>query len=128
MPIAAPKPFVMSMKSPCALERFDGSTSLSTNSDPEMLKKSNATPYTIIESVNANSPGMTGDPIPNSPNRKNQADIEIIITALMPYRFKKNGINKMHSVSDTCESEISKLACPAKNASLYSSKSPKDNM
>ncbi len=44
VPMAAPNPFVMSMNKPCALERLDGSTSLSTNREPEMLKKSNATP------------------------------------------------------------------------------------
>ena len=43
-PKKAPKPLVIIMKTPCAEERISRLVSFSTNSDPEMLKKSNATP------------------------------------------------------------------------------------
>ena len=37
VPMVAPKPFVINMKSPWADERISGSVSLSTNNDPDML-------------------------------------------------------------------------------------------
>ena len=55
--------------------------------------------------------------MPKKPNLKNHADIEIIITALMPYLFKKNGISNMQRVSEICDREISMLACSANNES-----------
>jgi hypothetical protein len=44
LPKTAPKPFVIIMNNPCADERFFGSVLVSTNKDPEILKKSNAIP------------------------------------------------------------------------------------
>ena len=38
------KPLVIIMKTPCAEERISRLVSFSTNSEPEILKKSNATP------------------------------------------------------------------------------------
>lgn len=44
VPIVAPMPFVININSPCAEDLMHGSVSLSTNNEPLMLKKSNATP------------------------------------------------------------------------------------
>ena len=44
LPRIAPTPLVISMNNPCALARIRGSLCCSTNSDPEMLKKSKAMP------------------------------------------------------------------------------------
>ena len=44
VPIEAPSPFVISMKRPCALERMSVPVFSLTYSEPEMLKKSKATP------------------------------------------------------------------------------------
>ena len=43
-PKKAPKPLVIIIKTPCAEERISRLVSFSTKSEPEMLKKSNATP------------------------------------------------------------------------------------
>ena len=110
MPMDAPIPLVIIMNNPCALERMLLSVSLFTNSEPEMLKKSNATPYTIIERMNQVTAGKLGLPMAKKPNRKAHATMAISITRFIPYRFKKKGISKIQSVSEICESEISKLA------------------
>jgi hypothetical protein len=57
--------------------------SLSTNSDPETLKKSNATPYTSMENTNSHAP-LPVLPKPKRPKRSTQADMAINITFLMP--------------------------------------------
>src|SRR5690606_14959573 len=44
LPSTAPMPLVISMYRPCALARILGSACCSTNSEPEILKKSNAMP------------------------------------------------------------------------------------
>lgn len=43
-PIVEPKPFVININKPCALERISVFVFWSTNNEPEILKKSNATP------------------------------------------------------------------------------------
>src|SRR5690606_41992168 len=91
--MVAPNPLDIIIKTPCALERIFLSVSLSTNKEPETLKKSNAIPYTIMDKTNIQTP-VPGFPTPNNPKRKNQANIAINITFLIPNRFKKNGINK----------------------------------
>ena len=111
VPIMAPKPLVININTPCALERIDASVSLSTYREPDTLKKSNATPYTIIETMsNAIPTPVEGLPRPNSPKRNTHAPMLISITFLIPKRFKAKGISKIHKVSDTWESEISALA------------------
>ena len=107
------------MNNPCALERTEISVSLSTNKEPETLKKSNATPYTIMERINIHTP-LPGLPNPNKPKRKTQAIIAISITFFIPNRPKKKGISKIQQVSLICESEISKLACCTPKVSAYS--------
>jgi len=64
--------------------RILGSTSFSTNNEPEILKKSKAIPYTIIDRMMATAPMPTGEPMANKPKRKNQASILINITVLIP--------------------------------------------
>ena len=44
VPTVAPTPLVIRKKRACALERIEGSVSRSTKSEPEILKKSKATP------------------------------------------------------------------------------------
>ena len=44
----------------------------------------------------------------------------INMTFLMPKRFRKKGISRMQSVSETCDSEISALAWLAPNVDAYS--------
>jgi hypothetical protein len=55
---------------------------------------------TIIHSC---GPGL---PKAKSPKRSVHASMLISITVLMPKRFKKNGIARMNSVSDTCEIDM----------------------
>ncbi|MNR52573.1 hypothetical protein D3C85_1724350 [compost metagenome] len=83
---------------------------MSTNRDPEILKKSNAIPYTIIDNMRKITP-EPGFPIPNNAKRKTHAIILKIITCLIPNRFKKNGIVKINSVSEICDNEIIKTEC-----------------
>ncbi len=42
------------------------------------------------------------------------------MTRLMPKRFRKKGISRIQSVSDTCDSEMSALAWLAPNVAAYS--------
>ena len=65
----------------------------------QMLKKSNAIPYTIMERISIHRP-EPGSPKPNSPNRNTQANILISITCLMPKCLRKNGIARINNVSD----------------------------
>ena len=74
-----------------------------------MLKKSKATPYTIMDSTNIQTPGP-GFPSPNNPKRSTHANMAISITRLIPKCFNTNGINKIHNVSDTCDKDINALA------------------
>ena len=59
-------------------------------------------------SIHTPPPGL---PVPNRPKRNTQAIMLISITVLIPKRLRKNGINRMHKVSEACESEIRILAC-----------------
>src|ERR1700761_6079668 len=93
------------MKSPCALARIAGSLCVSTKSEPEILKKSNAIPYTMHERMIIHNPSP-GLPYANKPKRKTHAIILKNITYLIPNFLKKNGMAKMKSVSDICEIDI----------------------
>src|SRR3712207_1123067 len=114
----------MMTNSPCALERMLMSVSLSTNREPEMLKKSNATPYTSMERINIHTP-LPGLPKPNKANRNTHASMAISITLLIPNLLRKKGMSRMHRVSDTCESEIRILACCTPKVFAYSGMEPK---
>ena len=48
--------------------------------------------------MNIHTP-LPGSPVANSPKRSTQANIAIIMTRLMPKRFRKNGISRMQQVS-----------------------------
>src|SRR3712207_8738765 len=87
----------MMTNSPCALERMLMSVSLSTNREPEMLKKSNATPYTSMERINIHTP-LPGLPKPNKANRNTHASMAISITLLIPNLLRKKGMSRMHRV------------------------------
>ena len=107
-----------------------GFASRSTNKEPEILKKSNAIPYTIIDRTRSHKP-EPGFPIPNNPNRNTHASMLISITCFIPNRLKKNGIARMKRVSDICESEIRILLCFTAKLSAYSgtfAKSPKNGL
>jgi hypothetical protein len=95
----APKPFDIIMNNPCAEERILESVEVSTNNEPDILKKSNAIPYTMQEAIIIHNPSA-GFPNENKPKRNTQAIIEINITCLIPKRFKKKGIAKINQVSD----------------------------
>ena len=58
--------------------------------------------------------------MPKKPNLNTQANIAMSITFLMPNFFMKNGIRRMHSVSDIWLREIRALALRAPHASAYS--------
>ena len=53
--------------------------------------------------------------MPKKPKRNTHANIDISITILMPKRFKKKGIIRMHSASLICEIEVSSVALLAAN-------------
>ena len=99
LPKIAPIPLVIIINKPCAEERFFESVFVSTNNDPEILKKSKAIPYTTHDKIIIHNP-FTGSPKAKSPKRNTQANILINITCLIPKRFKKNGIAKINKVSD----------------------------
>ena len=54
-------------------------------------------------------PGMLVSPIPNNPKRSTHANIAIIITPLIPNRFRQNGIARIQMASEHCEMEIRKV-------------------
>ena len=114
----------MIMKTPCAEERISRLVSFSTNSEPEMLKKSNATPYTTIERIRNAAP-EPGLPMPKNPKRSTHASIEISITFLMPKRRRKNGMSRMQNVSDICESDSRITECFTIAESAYCGIDPK---
>jgi len=61
---------------------------------------------TATKSSDLHSPPIgSGLPNANRPKRSTHASMLIVITALMPKRFMKNGMVRMNSVSDTCEIE-----------------------
>ena len=105
----APRPLVISMNTPCALERMSGVVFSLTYREPEMLKKSNATPYTMQLSTKSSTPGQAGFPAPNRPKRNTQANIAISITFLMPNFFIAKGISRIQSVSEAWLIAISAL-------------------
>ena len=53
--------------------------------------------------------------MPKKPKRNTHANIDISITILMPKRFKKKGIIRMHRASLICEMEVSSVALLAAN-------------
>ena len=116
-PMMAPNPLVIIKNNPWALARMEELVSCSTNNEPEMLKKSNAIPYTIMERISIHRP-EPGSPKPNSPNRNTQANILISITCLMPKCLRKNGIARINNVSDICEidSRITECFTPKESA------------
>jgi septal ring factor EnvC (AmiA/AmiB activator) len=61
----------------------------------------------------------------NRPNLNTQANMLISITVLMPYRFRKNGMSNIQSVSDICESDMRMLACSTPKVPANSSMFPK---
>ena len=67
------------------------------------------------EEENSEDIYVAGLPKPKSPKRNTHASIAMIITRLMPNRLITNGMSRMQSVSDTCDSEISMLACSTPN-------------
>ena len=83
------------------------------------MKKSKATPYTIIERTNIQTP-LPGSPIPNSPNLNTHATIAMSITFLMPKRWRKNGMSKIHKASDICDNDVRSVALLAPNVLAYS--------
>ena len=112
VPIVAPKPFVMITNSPCALERMPRSVSLSTNSEPDMLKKSNATPYTIMESTNIHTP-LPGLPMPKSPKRNTHASMAIMFQdepEVLP--FREAAAEHAGDILPAEPSGANRLACP----------------
>ena len=62
---------------------------------------------------------VAGLPNPNKPKRATQASILISITFLMPKRFKKNGMSKIHNVSEIWESETNAVALRAPQEPVY---------
>ena len=116
-PMTAPSPFVIMKNKPCALALVSGFVSNSTNKEPEMLKKSNAIPYTIMDKISIQMPAP-GSPNPNSPNRNTQANILISMTRLIPKCLKKKGMAKINRVSDICEidSRITECLTPKESA------------
>ena len=67
------------------------------------------------DSTKSNTPGIAGLPMPKKPKRNTHANIDISITILMPKRFKKKGIIRMHKASLICEMEVSSVALLAAN-------------
>ena len=125
MPIVAPRPFVIIINSPCAEERVSASVFWSTNKAPEILKKSNATPYTIQLSTSIQSP-EPGSPAPNNPNLSIHANMAIIITFFIPNLLRQKGMRRIQHVSLICDREMRILACCAPNVSAYSATSLND--
>jgi glutathione S-transferase len=64
-----------------------------------------AIPYTMQLSTIIHRPGP-GSPYANSPKRRNQASMLMVITVLIPKRFRKNGMARMKSVSEICEIDM----------------------
>src|SRR5690606_27798470 len=73
--------------------------------EPEILKKSNAKPYTMQESMIIHKPSA-GFPKANNPNRSTQAIMAKSMTLRIPKRFKKKGIAKIKRVSEIWEMDI----------------------
>ena len=47
------------------------------------------------------------------------------MTRFIPKRLRKNGISSIHTISESCDSDMSTLVCSTANAPAYSSMSPK---
>ena len=75
-----------------------------------MLKKSNATPYTIQLSTNIHNPEPVS-PKPNNPNLNTHANMAIIITFFIPKFLRQKGISSMQQVSLICDNDIRISAC-----------------
>ena len=104
LPNTAPNPLAIIINKPCADERIFGLVDLSTNSEPDMLKKSNAIPYTIHERIIIHSP-PSGLLNANSPKRNTHASMLVSITAFIPKRFRKKGMASINTISDTWDIE-----------------------
>jgi len=70
----------------------------------------------------APEPGL---PTPKNPKRSTHASIEMSITFLIPKRRRKNGISRMHNVSDICDSESRITECFTIAESAYWGIEPK---
>src|SRR3954466_8821532 len=103
LPSQAPTPFVIIINKPCALDRMLASVLGSTNKEPEILKKSNAIPYTMHDRMISIVPKATRSPKANKPKRNTQANIANNITSLIPNLFRKKGMERINNVSDICE-------------------------
>ena len=84
---------------------MDASVVVSTNREPDILKKSKAIPYTMQDKTIIHKP-PEGSPYANNPNRNTHASMLMSITCLMPNFFRKKGIARMKRVSDICEIDI----------------------
>ena len=74
---------------------------------------------------------LPGFPTPKKPKRNTHANIAMSITFLIPKRFKKNGIARIHNASQICEIEINMLECCTAKVEEYSciaSKLPKNGL
>src|ERR1043165_2402246 len=87
LPSHAPAPFVIIMNNPWALALMLESVFVSTNRDPEMLKKSKAIPYTIQDKTINSVPATEGSPYAKSPNLNTQAHIAKSMTVFIPNLF-----------------------------------------
>ena len=72
------------------------------------------------DSTKNSTPGMAGSPMPKKPNRNTQAKSDMSITILIPKRFRKNGIIRIHKASLICESDVSMVALLAAKVSANS--------
>jgi hypothetical protein len=105
LPKKAPNPFTIIINKPCALALISGPICVSTNNEPDILKKSNAMPYTMHDKIIIHSP-PAGSPKAKSPNLKTHASMLINITYLIPNFRRTKGIARMKSVSDTCDIDM----------------------
>ena len=126
VPMVAPSPLVISMKTPWALERMSSEVFSFTYSEPEMLKKSKATPYTMQLRMKRMTPGMAGLPAPKKPKRKTQANMAMSITFLMPNFFMQTGISRMQRVSESWLMAIRALEFLTAKVSARAGSAPKE--
>ena len=65
---------------------------------------------------------LSVEPIPKKPKRSTQANMAISMTILMPKRLRQNGISRIHSASETCETETSRVGFSANQLSDVAAK------
>ena len=102
-----PKALVMIMNTPWALDRIAGSVTFSTYNERDVEEIS----YTVDQHRRPASDAASRVSSTQQTNLNTQANMLINITVLMPYRFRKNGMSNIQSVSDICESDMRMLAC-----------------